>query len=96
MRATAILALYDALAQYEYWKNRRATLEFLECSSCEVPPDHYAVTDSETWATYPKKYCRNAKIVKCRICGKPATHVDAMFPMFDQFNLCDEHYKAGK
>lgn len=55
-----------------------------------VPPDCYAVTDGETWAVYPKKYCRGAWIIKCRICGEPATHIDPQYPYFDDMNLCDE------
>lgn len=68
------------------------TPAYIERRSYDVPPDHYAVTDGEEWATYPKRYCKGAKIVKCRICGLPATHVDAYFPADDEFNLCDNCY----
>lgn len=55
-----------------------------------VPPDCYAVTDGEDWAIYPKKYCKGAKIIKCRICGAPATNIDPNYPRFNDWNLCDE------
>lgn len=63
---------------------------YVEYSSYDVPLNHYAVTDGETWECYPKRYCKGARVVKCRVCGAPATHVDAMYPYFDEFNLCDE------
>lgn len=58
-----------------------------------VPPDCYAVTDGEVWGVYPKKYCRGAKIIKCSVCGRPATHIDPYFPYFTDLNLCDEHWR---
>lgn len=73
--------------------------QFIERSGYAVPPEHYAVydpADPAYWECYPKRYCRGAKIVKCHVCGNPATHVDAQFPSFTDGNLCDEHYRGGK
>jgi len=71
-------------------------VQFIERSRYDVPPDHYAVydpADPAHWECCPGRYCRGAKIIKCRVCGKPATHVDAFFPNFCDGNVCDAHYK---
>ena len=70
-------------------------ISFIERKSYSIENGCYAVTDGESWEVYPQQYCRGANIVKCRVCGKPATHVDAQYPYFDEFNLCDEHYNNG-
>ena len=54
-----------------------------------VPPDCYAVTDGETWEIHPKKLCKGAKIIRCSVCGEPATSIDPYFPYFAELNLCD-------
>ena len=62
--------------------------QFIE-RNATVPPDCHAVADGDSWAIYPKKLCRNATIIKCSRCGKPATHIDSYFPYHVEHNLCD-------
>ena len=69
--------------------------EFIE-KNATVPPDCHAVTDGESWAIYPKKFCRNATIIRCSRCGKPATHIDAYFPYHVEHNLCDHCHLERK
>jgi len=36
----------------------------------------------------------NLKIIRCNYCDSPATHIDNLYPYYQQANYCDKHSDA--